>query len=66
MHLLVIRLQVVGLKYTELKAVETTYNNVTSGLDAENVQEAIDELQDEKSQDIVDLITDTTKVLVRN
>ena len=38
-------LQVVGLKYTELKAVETTYDNTASGLDAENVQEAIDELE---------------------
>ena len=57
MHLLVIHLQVVGLKYTELKAVETTYNNVTSGLDAENVQEAIDELQDEKVDNTTSLTT---------
>jgi hypothetical protein len=60
-------LQVVGLKYTELKAVETTYDNTASGLDAENVQEAIDELQDEKvdKTSIVDNLTtdDATKVL---
>ena len=49
MHLLVIHYKSLVLKYTELKAVETTYDNVTSGLDAENVQEAIDELEGRKS-----------------
>ena len=60
-------LQVVGLKYTELKSVETTYNNVLSGLDSENVQEAIDELEAKKvdKTSIVDNLTtdDATKVL---
>ncbi len=60
-------LQVVGLKYTELKAVETTYDKTTSGLDAENVQEAIDELEAKKVDKtaIVDNLTtdDATKVL---
>ena len=60
-------LQVVGLKYTELKAVETTYNNVLSGLDSENVQEAIGELEAKKvdKTSIVDNLTtnDATKVL---
>ena len=36
-------LQIVGLKYTELKAVETTYDNTDSGRTATDVQEALDE-----------------------
>jgi hypothetical protein len=37
-------LQIVGLKYTELKAVDTSYDNTDSELEADNVQEAIDEV----------------------
>ena len=63
-------LQVVGLKYTELKAVETTYEKNASGLDAENVQEAIDELEIKKvdKTSIVNNVTtdDATKVLSAN
>ena len=53
------QLQIVGLAYTELKAVETTYDNITSGLDAENVQEAIDELEANKAIDFS--VVDDTK-----
>ena len=48
-------LQIVGLKYTELKAVDTSYDNTDSGLTADNVQDAIDELEDEKIRLILNL-----------
>lgn len=39
------QLQIVGLKYTELKASDTTYDNTTSGMTATTVQDAIDEVE---------------------
>ena len=40
-------LQIVGLKYTELKAIDTTYDNTVSEMTATTVQGAIDELENE-------------------
>lgn len=45
--LAVVDVFVEGIKIAEQKAINITYDNVDSGLTAENVQEAIDELENE-------------------
>ena len=57
-------LVLIGKQYTNLNAIDVKYDNTASGLTAENVKVALDELQENKAKNIsINLLQNLTNIL---